>query len=809
MMNFEKIHEKSLKFKAFKLIDFTIMRFFYVLSRINLNNTINIFSLNSDNSVSINFNQSLKLYAIELVTNSNSSIKLNNFDTLCNEIKFINKSYLMMSIVKRKEKSSIYIFSTSKDLLTRIATSFNVKLLTPTKVVNALYDIFLIETYEIKEKKIQTVYDDNQVEQIDLFYKKTQAMLNIACDNLIKEHTPYQICSLNKDPNFSIIELLKASWEGVIHLYFNFELNAVNFRLNNLENQAKFGDKNYVHSWNNFKKNEVNLNFLKNNSLIVNGVMFLNKKYTNSSSIVSDLLKCKVEERYLNINKILSKTLLLCRDTDFDIIVDRKNAEKYFTTSLAKDCCEGQMSGELHNIPDIFGKDINNSFMNYMFKRNNSPHSIVLGTTGSGKSVAILKMIAQIIDFDYEKNYAKKLNENRKIRFCNVGFSGGKMIEYIKNNSILFEKENKVEILQSQIDKLQFTLFDFDTNYKEEDILFLINFINLILDVSSQDLNRTLNSAEINCIRFAIKEIYKNNNFPKLKLNEIRNLGKVSPNPNAPSNFDNIIDEILDIKNELGEKIYSLETRADQLPEKYQKRFNRPIVADLLNEILSRTKDINLTELERQSFETCYEKLKVINNYKIFNSYSNLDLDNNYPFYYIDFDNIKEDKAMFVCVGWLCIKQWFYKDKKQAMLFKHKNLKRPDSFYIIEEAHNFLKIPIFLDLIEVFAREVRKYGIHLILVTQNATDIPVNLLDLFETQIFIFSEQYKSSVYSKIVKLNNGELKKEDKEVFDQIVDSADNNKFLFIRHSNGVNALKLPNPSKEKIDELFKPYVL
>ena len=82
------------------------------------------------------------------------------------------------------------------------------------------------------------------------------------------------------------------------------------------------------------------------------------------------------------------------------------------------------------------------------------------------------------------------------------------------------------------------------------------------------------------------------------------------------------------------------------------------------------------------------------------------------------------------------------------------DLPRPDAFYFIEEAHNFFNIPVFSKLLDTFAREVRKYGIHLILITQSTGDVDQEFAELFSTRCFLFKMKDKDVAYAGVKSVN-------------------------------------------------------
>lgn len=796
----------SVTFKAFKLLDYMLLNVFSFFSKLNLSNTINYYSMNyDDNSLSLDSNDKLKLYCIKLESGSNKSVSItpNEFLTFCNDIRHNEDSDLMISYVKTKLQG-IYVFSCSKEIIDGLASKFEVSRLAPPEILNALYHIFLLDCYELKDKRMISRYNDvKHTEEIDALYKKFPSMVSIASDNILGNYTPYQITAFKDTQKFSTMNLFSAKWEGVCNLFFSFSSKKTIKRLEMLEKSAKVGDSEYSKAYKNFKENPDNkdsLLKLRESCFLANGMFFL--KNTSISSTFQDLMCVRAEERYFLLDKLIPKTLLLARDIDFDFIIDSDNISKYFRTSLARDCLAHLRDDKTSIMKvDFYGTDINNNFINYMFKANPSPHSLIFGTTGAGKSVAALKILCQIIDYDFEEGVARDLTLDRKIRYINIGYTGGKIFENIRNND---KEKNKANIISSDITKLRFNLFDFEGNRPDEfEMKFLIAFINLMLNVTGGDNSQNvLTQQEETKLIHCVNLLFEKGEFPDLSLREILINGRgVSLNERGA--YDDIIDEILEITDEYGNKKYTEMTKASELPEKYN-RFKRPVLADLVSIIQDGITDINNTQDEQNIYSSLKLKVESISSINIFNFFSNTDNTNIYPLYYAEFDKIKENQRDFVAIGWLLLKTWFNKDKKEAMKALNAQKKKPDSFYFIEEAHNFLKLKVFLDLIDVFAREVRKYGVHLILITQTVKDIKGDLSLLFNTKLFLFTKSFKNEAYGEI-KQTNGDLTPEDKEIFDKINNLKGDNMLIFAITSNGVSAFRLPQ--KQEYMNLFMPY--
>lgn len=806
LLNFEDVSNKTLKFKAFKIVDTILLKFFSFLSNVNLEKTINCFEI-GDNFVSLTYNGNQKLYALKLETFSNRTVKISDFQTLTSSIKLEDNSETLLSIVKQNGFESIYLFTLNHRIADEFSNKLGVDFLKGYEILNAVLHTFLLDVYEIQNNKLVERYlEVKKTEDIDLLYKKFPSLISIASFNMLQKYTPYQITSFKDDPEFSIIDLLKYEWEGVCHLFFNFNIKAVETRLKILQNNAKIGDSVYTKAYKELSENPANkdeFTKLTDFCFLANGMFFL--RSISTATTFQSLLKVTAEERYLGVDKMLPRTLLLKRDLDFDIIIDSDNVLKYFKTSLCKDCLKGVSDdGTKILYPDFYGTDINGNFFNYMIKNNESPHGLIFGTTGAGKSVATLKIACQIMGFDYNTGEAHLLSKDRKIRYLNVGYTGGRIFERIYKKCRADKIEQKVEIVSSDVNKLRFSIFDFDNAEQptKVELDFLTSFFNLMLEVSADGGGgvELITALETPKLHIAISELLQKKEYGLLSLYEIESLG----------GYELILNEIYAIKDENGNQKYSGGTFISDISESIANNFKKPTIKDLYNYIIGASTNTNYTEQDRELYKTLAVKIQAIDSFQIFSYYSNLTDENCFPLYYVDFDKIKANKRDFVAIGWLLIQDWFKKDKAYAMSKINSGEKRPDAFYFVEEAHNFLGIKVFEKLFEVFAREVRKYGIHLLLITQSAEDVSVNFAKLFNTRMFIFSEEYRNAVYENIKTFNGGkELDEDAYEVFKKIDNGKKNpNKMICMLHDKGINAFRIPNPAKkEHFGVYFAPY--
>ena len=773
--------------------DFLLNKLYSFISHINLSDTMNYFEKNYDeNYITTTSDGKNRLYGICLETTSNLT---KSFD-----IKGTNQSsQLLLTIMKRNGVAKIYVFATNNLILLDIADRFNAKLLDPDRLISALYSVFLIDTFRIEDKRVINIYEkaENIAIDNDPLHIIFPQMLKNASANLLRDYQPYQAINFEKPPKYSVINLLNADWEGVLYFMFDFGSEEVKDLLFRYERNAKLIDAKYLKQIKELKKVENTdvLNEIYSQTAIANSIVLV-KNHIQLHNIETQL-RIKYEPRYLHTDRILPKTLLRSRDLDFDFLVPREWATQLFSSALQKDALELANLDGKYPIVDFCGTDIQGSFVNYTFKQSLNPHCLVFGTTGSGKSVAVLKILAQIIDFDFETKRATKLGKTRKIRYSNVGFTGGRIFAAIEKQSNE-EKSDLMQKMDSNISNLRFSLFEFDEDMPNEDeIQSLLAFLNLLLGF--EDRENSLTEIEKSILREALKktcEDYSQNGTTVTVLELKTKFGE---------DYAKIINEILSEKDENGNPLYTDLTQLSDLSDKY-KRFKHPTLGDLISVVRKLGNAITKTEEEKRASSSLQSKLNQLAQNRLYSYYSNVDLKSNTPLYYAEFDRIKEFTKEFVTIGWLLITSWFKRDKEEAIRCLNNGETRPDSFYIIDEAHNFLKQPKFKDLFDVWGREMRKYGCHLILMTQSARDIGVETADFFATKFFIFSNNNKGETYQQLLYLNGGkELDEDEKHIFDMIDNPTTQNRILFMRHTGGTTAFTLP--ALKEYGEFFQPF--
>lgn len=750
----------------------------HFLLNLNLNNTMNVFHINKD-SLGLNFNNTDQLFCVRLINNSNKYHKYSDFQQLHNSFKFEKNSKIFLYFVKKGLHQAIYIFTLNEDIARQIATDFQTKILKGDLIMEALHDIFLIPVREIKGNAyVNTEY----VNELDVLYKQLPQRIAIATDFIYRKYNIYQGVSYQDNMEFNPISFFNRAWNGVFCLMVDLSMSNVERHLKLKKDETNYGDK----KMNQYTKKLVDDVDFKdvyeefiNKTAVVNSMLFIDN--SDEISALSNELKISFQENYLTSTKIIPKTIINARDTTFDLIIPIYSVAKYFISTHKKVLVKIPEDRKRNQLPDFYGKDINGAFVNYSYYGENSnPHSFMIGSPGSGKSVGICKIISDVVDLDLMNNKINSLDDV-KVKFCDVGYTAGGLFEKLREIN-----PEKVQVIDSRIENLRFSLFDIEKDKylnkaDPSDIEFTVYFINTILEVSKVE---PLIQMEESSLKEAIINIIENNTFIDLTIGELTDY--------IP--YDEV-KEILD-------KGYTTSNKLSDLKEKEFDRLKKPTLKTLiytLTKTMSRT-DLSLSK--KGIYESLINKMESLSTCHNFASFANVDLRNNYPLQYIDFDKIKEDKKLFTSTFWMLFKRWYKKDKEEALKELNKGNEPRTSYYIVEEAHNFFTIPSFKQLLEVATREARKYRIYLIFVTQKVEDIPAEVYSSIATRIFFFQPEKKAELKRAIEFKIGGEDYKMDDEiqnVFDRIRPFQ-----AFIMHDKGATGCDLMVTPEEL--KLFSP---
>ena len=681
------------------------------------------------NSIGLKLDNGKNLYGVKLETYSNAQVDFDNFDQLKKQFRHSVDAKMMLCYVKNGDFQAIYILTTYERIAIEISNFYRVKRLTGSGVMEALFDIYMVNSSVIYEKRQTSIYkrglEDGIIDgEIDVMYKNFPYFITTGVRKIIDNYRFYQGWKLFPKEDRNINLVFRLPWNGciffMIDLYQKSPLQVIRSNMS----RAQFHDK-FVYA--DLKKVEQSIVGNQLDSVVINVSAFLDNASVLTS--LSNELGVDFVENLINHQKILTKLPLFVRDSYFDMLLEATQIPDLVTSVHKKPVVESKEGNKI--IPDIYGTDINGAFVSYFFSEFTNGHYFIFAKTRTGKSVFLQKMVTQIIGFDI-KNMTVSDLYHKKIRYFDVGESGIQTSYALKKCAPL-DLRDKIIISEEDGDSFRYSLFDFtkgsDGQPIKGEVAFAISFISLILDVNGE---AGLTAGESTLISRVIGELYADGNYTFLMLDELESYG-----------YKNIVIDLYDIKDEAGEQKYNGNTRTNEIDEDGYDFLKVPTLRDVIDSISSMSSKPETTSNVREDIHSCVKKMETLVGLEIYNYYSNNILIE-CQYFYKDFLRLKQDnEKMFVQLFWIVYKIYFKMDTENSLLERREGKRITPKFYILEEVHGFFKYDRFADMLKTAIREAAKAGIRLGFVSQNIDDIPIGILKNISTKIVLTSPENK------------------------------------------------------------------
>lgn len=705
----------------------------------------------------IRINTPLKeLYGLELAGYDNVPNYLSD-DTIkeiFRDYKKFDDSYLFYCLHKQGKYQKQFLFSHNKNLLNSIATYYDLKFLSGQELLNAIFDLYLQNTYFEENKQLKrniTIDFENDLNPGFLSFKKVakQAVYkNLSEIDIFQSYKALE--GVSKTDIGKIFR--KIDFDGCVWICFDFCQKRIENNISTLINLSKWsGNKQtFMSLKEQYVAGETDL-------LIVNSVALLKQYNSSSLGSLGTSLKNAYIPKDIFRNEVLRKTPLKYKDVDFDFLVDSNYFKSYIATLHKKN----------HNKPDIYGLDKNKSFVNYSFSgENNTPHMCIIAESGSGKSVSKQKIMAQMINLDFSSGYASELGKSVKIRSYDVGFSDEVFVELVKSNT-----KNNVAHISSDFSSFAYNLVGIDFSLSKEeieaDLVFATDLVSVILQSQNAE---PLNINESVLFKTTIRKVYAEKLYQPYKVRYLKETNTKLYTRLLELGFDD-----------------NFELRALQDDEfEYLKR---PLLGDIAKYCKIQSANQQIKQEDREAYSTLTMKLLSIEQLELFSRFDSIKIENT-DFLSMDLNNFKES-SLFTPI-FLCIFQKTYlKDRDNALKCKRSGVQMPKLFYAIEEARNFFEVPYFETMLKKLAFEARKYNVHLCFIAQLPEHIPAGILKQLSTRIFL------------LIPLKKGETINEIKKYFNppqKVIDSLNETEMheLCIWYANGVFNMKFEISEEE-----------
>lgn len=743
-------------------------------NRIDTQGTINVFRID-DRSIALDMKGKYNLRGIKIETKDNRILRFGKWiNAMIPTLRYAENPEVMLTFIKKDSHQAVYVFSFEEKLINHISKQLRLPPMSGNEITSAILDSMLAQKFTIKDNRhVKTGFSAQPFIPygLEMTSGKFRAKAQIAIDNIVREYSIFQGVEYENNPSFSPIDLFRSEWEGSVNLWFNFSAIAAESRVKVYDSVARYGDKEFSKECAaiNNKEDDDMVREIKENTYIVNSIAIL-KDETNIKTI-SEELKIVFEKNYLTGPKIVSKTLMLTRDSDFDALLPKDAILKYFASSH-------KMQTPDRYVCDFHGDDISGNIVDYSFKNNDNPHTILSGKTGSGKSVQSIGILEGILGYSHVHKKAtniKKVN----LRYCDVGYTSGRFIADLKA-----AHPEDVEIFGSRVSGLRFGLFEFDSKpgekISEENLDFFVAFVSFALETDSVQPLEGLERAFLSNI---VSNIYEKKAYSDLYVEDLK----------KDIAYQRIIERI----EAAG---FSLSNKISELPNEFD-FMKRPTMQDVVGAISVEIHNPDNSETDIKIYESLLMKMKVLAANPMINRYSNVELLGDKAIFHIDFNEIKENVKAFNISYWMIMKKWIKHLKAKAAPSFARNETPDPTYFFIEEAHNFFKYASFTDMLTTAVKELRKFEGRFFFITQDIFDLPEKVYQELSTKIFVVSasdkERYKviaQKVYPQ-----------EDMSQINEVIDYLDD-RMLLVLGDHGVIGCKLHLGAPI---EYYRPYIL
>ena len=656
-----------------------------------------------------------RLYGIELRGGDTvpNYLTEKDIEILSRTYKVKDNGYFYIAMLKSGRYHKQYLFSHNQAIVKYVAGRYDAKPLSGLEIVNALFDLFLDNSYyiDLESKQIKRTMEINLQDDLVTGDDTFRKLARTAVHKSLKDIDILQGYKAINVPTTDLQELYSLEFEGAVWVYIDFNKTRIENYITRMLTLAKWsgGEEKFKELKEAYAQKKVDL-------AIINAVALM-KEY--EESIVGTLgtdIKTAMVKKDLFRKDIIRKTPLKYRDTDFDYLVGLDYLHNYIAP----------IHKRMANKPDIWGYDHQGGFINYSFsEENDNPHSVIIARTGSGKTVSKQKIISQMIGLDYETGYAKYLGATVKVRNYDVGYSDEKYVNLIASNP-----DNSVAIIESDFDDFSYNLVNIDNDENgrliESDLQFASDLASIILESQNSE---PLTIAEQAAFKESVRTIYARKKYKDRRIRFLEKRNK------------KIYDELLQKGYGHNDPISSIDGY-DFL--------KKPLLEDVIGYVAVESENQQLKDSERKAYATLAEKLRNIERLELFSYYDNIDI-KFVDFLSMDLNNFKES-SLFTPI-FLCIFQKTYlADRAHALECKRKGIAAPKLLYPIEEAKNFFRIPYFEVMLEKLALEARKYNVHLMFIVQNAEHVPMGILKNIDTKMFLLAPDRKNEIIDEIKK---------------------------------------------------------
>lgn len=623
------------------------------------------------------------------------------------------------------------IFTRNKSIAGQIESTIKSSvILTFDEIFNRILSLYFHNEYtidwykkELKQKhnidlELEFVNPLNQMnnllkERINANYQKVKFFQATSYDNSLKK----------SDIKFDIDKFFSINFKGALYTKIIFSKKRIK---QDLEHQkfnstiARFSnrDKNVL------KKLIESID--TKDRLMINSTLMVWEDYGNDiSKEVEAAASCKLDIVSRDSRELNNQTPIIKNNRNFSRVIEKDFLYNYISYNFKLDSDK----------PHLVGTNATGTYNNFGFVKATAKHSIpkahtiLLGTSGAGKTQAANDILRQLLGYDYKNKILHHLSQTNHIIF-DIKDSFYNQVKQLKKdfpNNVDMNDFNKNEFIYNIVDCKVF----YDSGRKqvdESDLDFSATLISLILASGDSGKDDSLTNAEAEEYKSALREVYQNNNFDRLAISEIRDT--------HPLEYKEI--------RALG---YNEFTPFDDVKEKKFEKFQKPLLHNVIN--LLKQREINYgiknRSMETKLLETLIFKLETVEKMGIFSSFSKLTFKNKEIIYFRTDSIVGGNDYGYLVFAMQSILAKELKEIQHKKRLEYKGPPgvqyRPLIFFWYEEARNIFANKLFRDK-EVFERvinEWRSYDLVFFPITQEPQHIPDSILNGFEIKMILTS----------------------------------------------------------------------
>lgn len=673
------------------------------------------------------------------------------------------------------------IFTRNKNIAIQIQNAINSKILTFDELFDRILSLYFNNDYEIDWYKREL----SQKYKID-FQDEYKNPLNVI-NSLIRERvftnyekvkfyqaTSYKNDMGDDDVKFDIEQFFKINFKGALYTKIIFYKKKI---IAELENQKL----NTIGQFSNQNKNTIKAlqaSIESKNRVLINTTLQVYDDFGSTvSTKVETVANCTFDIITRDTKELNNKTPIVAHNKNFSRIIRKEFLHKYISYNSKLDS----------DRPHLVGTTTDGTYINFGFKNATATnfipkqHTILLGTSGAGKTQAANDILKQLLGYDYENKKLHHIEETNHIIF-DIKDSFYNQIKKLKEDfpdMVDMNDFNKNDFLYNIVDcDLEKKGEKYQVN--ESDLDFSATLVSLILSAGG-NVEEALTTAQAEEYKEAIR-VVNASGYESLTVVSLR---------------DTHIEDYKKIRS-LG---YKEHTPIDEIKEKGFEKFKKPLLHNIINYLKNQKSRYELTKetLREELVNHLIYKLETILKMQIFSSYSKLNFKDK-KIIYFKTDDALEDKTSY---GYLIFAMQSILAKKAKATQHAKRIagvKRPLVFFWYEEARNIFANKLFKEK-EVFERiinEWRSYDMVFFPITQEPQHIPDSILNGFEITIMMTSgddEEEKEFLIDNLSKrLAIGEKRKKILKTLPKYN--------MFIMYGDGAFTLKF------KDDENFRKIV-